>query len=343
MLPVTPIISSYAAGSTECQPPKVTVIIPAYNTARYIGETLESVLAQSFSDYEVIVVNDGSPDTPELEKVILQYQDHIRYIKQQNRGLGSARNTGIRNARGEFLAFLDSDDVWLPDFLAEQLKLFAENPSLDLVCADCLYFGNPELEGTSWQSLDPLDDPVTFEKVLPTHGGAFASFVLLRKETALKVGFFDEATNILEDYHYWLMLLYRGGRMGYLRKVLGKRRIHSGSITYNQDVVVPRAINALRKLQGILDPAGREAALVEKQIALSESQLSLKEGRRRLALGNHEGARESFAKAYAKVPSRKVAFALLGLRWFPRCTRWAISHWDRHLLAHNHKLGDSKA
>lgn len=323
--------------------PRVSVIIPAYNTARYIGETLESVLAQTFSDYEVIVVNDGSPDTPELEKVILKYQDHIRYIRQQNRGLGGARNTGIRHARGEFLAFLDSDDVWLPDFLTEQLKFFAENPSLDLACAGCVYFGQTELEGTSWQSLDPVEDPVTFEKILPTHGGAFASFVLLRRETALKVGFFDEAKNLLEDYHYWLMLLYRGGRMGYLRKVLGKRRIHSESLTYNQEVVVPQAINALRKLQGILDPAGREAALVQKQIAFAESQLSLKEGRRRLALGNHKGAKESFAEAYAIVPSRKVALALLGLRWFPRWTRWAISRWDRHLLARSRKLGDSKA
>ncbi len=339
MLPVTPMISSQTAGSAECQPPRVSVIIPAYNTARYIAETLDSVLAQSFSDYEVIVVNDGSPDTPELEKVMLKYRDHIHYIKQQNRGLGGARNTGIRNARGEFLAFLDSDDIWLPDFLAEQVRFFTENPSFDMVCAGCVYFGKTELEGRSWQSLDPIEDPVTFEKILPTLGGAFASFVLLRRETALKIGLFDEGPNLLEDYHYWLMLLYRGGRMAYLRKVLGKRRIHSESLTYNQDVVVPRAINALRKLQGILDPASREVALVRKQIAFAESQLSLKEGRRNLALGNHAGAREAFAKAYAVVPSRKVAFALLGLRWFPRCTGWAISRWDRHLLARTGKCG----
>jgi len=324
--------SSYTAGSAESQPPKVSVIIPAYNTGRYIGETLESVLAQTFTHYEVIVVNDGSPDTLELEKVLLKYQDHIRYIKQENRGLGGARNTGIRNARGEFLAFLDSDDIWLPDFLAEQLKFFAENPSLDLACGGCVYFGKTELAGKSWQPLDPTEDPVTFEKILPTHGGAFASFVLLRRESALKVGFFDETPQLLEDYHYWLMLLYRGGTMAYLRKPLGKRRIHPGSLTYNQEVVVPQAIKALRKLQGILDPAGREAALVQKEIASAESQLSLKEGRRQLARGNHEGARESFAKAYAAVPSRKLAFALLGLRCFPQWTRWAISRWDRHLL-----------
>jgi glycosyltransferase involved in cell wall biosynthesis len=335
------MISSQTAGSAEYQSPRVSVIIPAYNTAPYIAETLDSVLAQNFSDYEVIVVNDGSPDTPELEKAMRKYQDHIRYIKQKNRGLGGARNTGIRNARGEFLAFLDSDDIWLPDFLAEQVKFFSENPSFDMVCAGCVYFGKTELEGRSWQSLDPIEDPVTFEKILPTHGGAFASFTLLRRETALKIGFFDEGPNLLEDYHYWLMLLYRGGRMGYLRKVLGKRRIHSESLTYDQEVVVPRAINALQKLQRVLDPASKEAVLVRKQIAVAQSQLSLKEGRRRLAQGNHAGAREAFAKAHAAVPSRKVAFALLGLRWFPRCTGWAISYWDRYLLARARKFGDA--
>ena len=96
-----------------------------------------------------------------------------------------------------------------------------------MACADCVYFGNSELEGTSWQSLDPIGNPVTFEKILRTHGGAFASFVLLRRETVLKIGLFDEALRLLEDYHYWLKFLYRGGRMAYLHKVLGKRRMHA--------------------------------------------------------------------------------------------------------------------
>jgi glycosyltransferase involved in cell wall biosynthesis len=311
-------------------PPKVSVIIPAFNTARYIGDTLESVLAQSFRDYEVIVVNDGSPDTPELEKVLLKYQDRIRYIKQENRGLSGARNAGIRNARGQFLAFLDGDDLWLPDFLSQNLNFFEEHPAFDMVCADCVFFGDAQPENGSWQSLDPIEDPVTFEKILPTHGGAFASFVLLRRDTVLKVGFFEEDLRLLEDYHYWLKFLYRGGRMTYLRKVLGKRRIHAASLTFNQEVVVPHAMNALRKLQEMLESGSREAALVQQEIAFSESQLSIREGRRRLAQGNHQGARESFATAYSLLPSRKIAFALLALRLFPRWARWAILRRDRH-------------
>ena len=310
--------------------PRVSVIVPAYNTASYIGETLDSVLAQTFLDYEVIVVNDGSPDTPKLESAISKYENRIRYVKQENRGLAGARNTGTRLAQGEFVVFLDSDDIWLPDFLAGQLKFFEEHPSLDMACADCIFFGNTEMQGKSWQSLDPIEDPVTFEKVLPTHGGAFASFTLLRKQTVLKVGDFDESLRLLEDYHYWLKFLYLGGRMSYLRRVLGKRRVHSESLTYNQDVVVPHAMNALRRLlETSLDPASREAALVRQEIALSESRLAVKHGRDRLAVGDFEGATVSFAKAYAATRSRKLSLVLLGLHWFPNWTRRVVTRWDR--------------
>ena len=187
------------------------------------------------------------------------------------------------------------------------------------------------LEGRSWQSLDSIEDPVTFDKVLPTHGGAFASFSLLRRQTVLKVGFFEEALRLLEDYHYWLKFLYGGGKMATSGRVLGKRRVHSESLTYNQDVIIPHAINALRRLLEILDPAGREAVLVRREIALAESKVSVKQGRDQLAMGDYTGAEKAFAKASAAVPSRKVALALMGLRWFPRLTRRAISRWDRHL------------
>jgi len=108
--------------------PVVSVIIPAYNVAPFIGDTLRSVLAQTFSEYEVIIINDGSPDTVELESVLAPYLDRIIYLKQENQGAGAARNTGLRAARGEFVAFLDGDDQWLPAFLEKQLKLIRSGP-----------------------------------------------------------------------------------------------------------------------------------------------------------------------------------------------------------------------
>jgi len=129
---------------TARRSPVVSIIIPAYNTALYIGEALDSIFRQTFNDYEIIVVNDGSPDTPNLEAAIAKCGREIRYMKQENRGPAAARNLGIRHARGRFLAFLDGDDIWFPDFLATTLEFLEQNPSTDMVCADCMYFGQPD-------------------------------------------------------------------------------------------------------------------------------------------------------------------------------------------------------
>src|SRR5215216_152427 len=99
----------------------VSIIIPAFNAAEFIGETLASVAAQTFKNHEVIVVNDGSPDTEDLERELKRYPARLQYIKQENRGAAAARNTGLRAASGEFVAFLDADDTWLPNFLEKQV------------------------------------------------------------------------------------------------------------------------------------------------------------------------------------------------------------------------------
>src|ERR1039458_9453464 len=124
-------------------PPKISVIMPAYNTAKLIAASLDSVLQQSFQDFEIILVNDGSPDTAALEEVLAPYLEKIIYIKQENKRAAGARNTAMRQARGEFLAFLDSDDIWLPDHLGSQMKLFTEDPMLGLVYSNCLAFAYP--------------------------------------------------------------------------------------------------------------------------------------------------------------------------------------------------------
>src|SRR4051794_21327340 len=98
--------------------PRVSVIVPCYNTADVVAETIDSVLAQTYRDYEVIVVNDGSPDSGELNPILARYGDRLRCFRKENGGLASARNRGIREARGELIALLDSDDIWTPDYLA---------------------------------------------------------------------------------------------------------------------------------------------------------------------------------------------------------------------------------
>ena len=112
--------------------PKVSVIIPTYNRAAYVKEAIDSVLGQSYEDYEIIVVDDGSSD--DTNAVVKGFGDsRIRYIYQKNKGISGARNTGIRNARAQFVALLDSDDIWFPQILELEVPILDQNPDLCLV------------------------------------------------------------------------------------------------------------------------------------------------------------------------------------------------------------------
>ena len=110
---------------------EISVVIPAYNHGRFLREAIDSVLAQTYAPLEIIVVDDGSTD--DTEQIVRSYGDRVRYIRQQNAGVGAARNNGIANARGEYVAFLDSDDLWLPEKLAVQVEYMRRHPE----CAAC--------------------------------------------------------------------------------------------------------------------------------------------------------------------------------------------------------------
>ena len=119
--------------------PRVTVVIPTYNYARYVPEAVESVLAQSFDELEVVVVDDGSTD--ETADILRPFDEQIRYIRQEHRGLAAtARNTGIRAALGRHVAFLDSDDLWLPEKVSLQVARLDSEPAVGLVYGEALLF-----------------------------------------------------------------------------------------------------------------------------------------------------------------------------------------------------------
>jgi glycosyltransferase involved in cell wall biosynthesis len=114
--------------------PKISVVIPVFNGERFIGDAIESVLTQTFMDFEVIVVDDGSLD--QTETVVREFSERVAYYRQENRGAGAARNLGVSCARGEWIAFLDADDVWYPQKLAAQLEAAATSPAIAFVYSD---------------------------------------------------------------------------------------------------------------------------------------------------------------------------------------------------------------
>ncbi len=171
----------------------------------------------------MIVINDGSPDTAELERVLETYLHRITYLKQENLGASAARNAGLRKARGEFVAFLDADDVWLPSYLRDQLA-FIEQQGCDMVCADAMHFGGSPFDGRTYMDVLMADAPsngeVTFKGLISGKQSLITSGLVARREAIFKVGLFDEALRNSQDFDLWLRLARNGSRLAYQRKLL---------------------------------------------------------------------------------------------------------------------------
>jgi glycosyltransferase involved in cell wall biosynthesis len=302
--------------------PMVSVVIPAYNTSRFIGETLDSVFTQTFDDYEVIVVNDGSPDTCELEKVLEPYWDRILYIVQENRGLAGARNSAIRRARGKYLAFLDSDDCWLPEYLESQLRILQDMPAIDAVYCDAAYFGNPRLAGKTYMQICPSKGPVTFESLLRENTQVIVSCTVVRRDAVLEAGLFDETLRRCEDYDLWLRIVSRGGRILYHRKVLARYRSRVDSLS-NDELAMNRALlNVYQKIRKMTDLHEGLRAILEAVIARTQACIDVEVGKQLLAAGDFARAKDSLTRAHNFSHSLKLKLAIIGLQFAPRLTRW---------------------
>ncbi len=206
--------------------PKVSVIIPVYNGEKYIKQTLFSVFEQTFKDFEVILVDDGSQD--KTKEILKKYNKKIRYIYQENKGTAAARNTGIKAAKGEYIAFLDQDDLWLPQKLEEQVRILDKKPKVGLVfCGSFLLcegrligFFHAKLGVTSTIPAKDVFNQLIEENFIPT------LTVLLRKETFDKLGFLREDLVGTDDHEMWLRVAEYGYRFEAVRKKLAIYRIH---------------------------------------------------------------------------------------------------------------------
>ena len=298
-------------------PPLVSVIIPAYNAAAHVGGALESVFAQTFKDYEVIVVNDGSPDTPSLERALAPYAGRLVYVEQENRGPSGARNTAIRAARGRYVALLDSDDAWLPEFLAEQVRMFEADPHLDLVYADAELFGDSTPAGKTFMEGAPSRGPVTFESLLRYETSVITSGTVARRQALLDAGLFDEDFIRCEDFDLWIRLAHRGGRIAYQRRVLARHRAHAESLAADAVKMVEAQIRVLEKARRVLPLTAAQRELIGRQLSNCSAQIDLERGKRLFAAGDYGPAAEALRRANDFYRSRKLRLVLWALRAAP--------------------------
>jgi glycosyltransferase involved in cell wall biosynthesis len=309
--------------------PKVSVIIPSYKTASLIAACLDSAFAQTYSDFEAIVVNDGSPDTPELEKVLQPYMDRIVYLKQENKRAAGARNNAIRHARGEFVAFLDSDDTWMPDHLSSQMQLFAEDPALDLVYCDGILVLDAGQE-CRFMEKNPSNGQATFDALIMERCQVSISTVVARKRTLVDAGLFDEKLARCDDYDMWVRSAFSGAKIGYTRK-LGARFFvgRPGSLSQSKAKMIEGYWTILEKFKRTLPLKDADRDVVEKRAAEIRARYLLEEGKCKLEERQFDQGRQLIAEAnqYFHKPSLRVA--VLGLSIAPGATAKLMSFWRR--------------
>jgi len=238
--------------------PLVSVIIPTFNRGGIVAEAIDSVLSQAYRQVELLVVDDGSSDT--TDAVLRGYSDRIHIIRQKNKGVSAARNSGIRRSRGPFIAFLDSDDLWLPEKLSRQIEFFMAHPDA-LVCqSEEIWIRNGVRVNPKKRHKKPsgmiFDRSLELCLVSP-------SAVMIKRTLFDEVGLFDEDLPACEDYDLWLrtslrfpvylidqpLVVKRGGHEDQLSRAPGldRFRIHSLQKIIQGESLTPGQFNAAVK------------------------------------------------------------------------------------------------
>ncbi len=212
--------------------PRVSIIVPCYKQAQYLDEALQSVFNQTYNNWECLIVNDGSPDsTLQVAEKWVVKDNRFRYLYQENKGLSSARNFGIRNAIGEFILPLDADDKIAPEYVYLAVESFEVNDSLKIVYCKVAKFG--EEEGL-W--LLP-----NFSRTILVQGNVIFCCAMYRKSDWIRVGGYDEKLIFgLEDWEFWIAILKKGGEvecldyLGFYYRI--KKESMIGSLDTNQRI-----------------------------------------------------------------------------------------------------------
>jgi len=296
--------------------PKVSIIIPCFNASATIGETLASIKKQTFKDFEVIVVNDGSTDDTNhiLASHAEKLKSSLKIINQTNQGQTVAKNVGIRNSQGQFIAFLDSDDLWAPEKLEYQLAYMEPRPHLALCYTEGILI-NEKGDKIGVVNASSAHRGKCFDKLL-VRNNIVASSVLIKREILDMVGLFDEDFKACENWDMWIRIS-KVSEIEYLARPLTYYRVHLTNMSKNVDKMYTYRLKIIDKH---LPTKTRDPIILEKRrTALFVTHLAFtKQHIENLEL---ERARNSVSQALKLKPYEMICYrlyfkTLLGVKAF---------------------------
>ena len=266
--------------------PSFSIVVAAYQAADVIGDALESALAQTRPAQEVIVCDDGSTD--DLETALDPFRDRIVLLRKKNGGEASAKNAGTRGATGDFVVFLDADDVFLPERLAALAELASARPDLDVLTTDAVL----EVDGKPVRRCytDQLPFEIEDQRAAILERNFVFGLAAVRRSKLLAAGGFDEHIRWATDWDLWIRLVLSGSRIGLVEKALARYRLQAGSLSSQRPRLLAGRIQVLEKSARRHDLTPRERAVVARSLFVERRRLALAEARAAL-LGELPGPR----------------------------------------------------
>lgn len=307
--------------------PRVAVIIPAYNCAGQIPVAISSALSQTRVPDEVWVVNDGSPDTPELEAALLPFRGRMSYVFQKNGGPSSARNAAISRTTCELLAFLDADDWWDPRFLQVQCD-FLTSKGLTMVYCDSALVGETGKIIGSFMQHAPSYGAVDARSLIVEQSHVITSCVVVRRDAVLGAGMFDPTKRRAEDFHLWIKMALRNEKIDYHRQILGFRNMSPGGLSSDKAAF---HIATLKVYEDLLAMPVPDDLLQDVKRMTHELRYRLEIGnvKEDLAAGSYDAASLALGRAMEHKTNFKLRALQACLTFAPSFTRFALNNLRR--------------
>lgn len=279
--------------------PKVTVITCCYNSAAYLRYTIDSVLQQTVQDFEYIFVDGGSTDgTLEIiAEYLKEMPEKMQLVHQTTKGLMRARNIGLTHAKGQYICFLDGDDIWHQEKLERQLAYMEAHPDLGLLFTNCV---NINGQGEIIPGTGKKETPDLSIYGLYRHCYISNPTVMVSRKVYEELGYFDEGLYYSEDWDMWLRIACKYP-LGYLHEVLAWYRVHGNNMSTGSLKHFDYQITVMRKIAGM---ESRLAPLLPKRLG----SICLVKARKQMKMGDFKAARDSFKQGRQVYPQRTIIY-----------------------------------
>ena len=317
---------------------RVAVIVPAYGVAHLLGEALDSLLAQTFTDWECVVIDDGAPD--DVKAAVTPYlgDPRIRFLATENQGVSGARNTAIAATTAPLIALLDGDDRFRPDYLMQTVARMEKDPTLRLVTVNARIFGAVPSERLCFDDKQGRGDGIhgTLADVLDRSFGVYIGTTFRRADFD-RTGGFDTTFTHSEDFDSWVRLMMLGGRAGYVDEVLGEYRIRSNSASASRERMLLGNLRVYEKALAALPAEAPERPLCTRLAIETQQALDFEHAIDRVIDGDTTGGIAALRQVKSEVtgPIWTMSFAIWAL--FPSLARPMLA-WRRR--AHSRGAGE---